>query len=152
MAKYIMNMFSSSLHKDLSKVEDAPMFSLNDVETLAKVVSVYDGDTVKLIFPLHSTMYKWNCRISGVDTPELRTKCELEKNFGYEVRDKLREKILNKIVKVRCGHFDKYGRLLVMLRCENEECTVNDWLINNNYALQYDGGTKQSWSDILKSH
>ena len=24
-----------------------------------------------------------------------------------------------------------------------------DWLIENNYALAYDGGTKQNWSDIL---
>lgn len=151
MMKYIMNMFFPNLYNDLLKTEDAPIFSLNDIETLAKVVSVYDGDTVKIVFPVHKTMYKWNCRIAGVDTPELRTKCEIEKKYGYEVRDKLREKILDKIVKVKCGDFDKYGRLLVTLQCENDDCSVNDWLIQNKYALKYEGGTKQSWSELLNN-
>ena len=51
------------------------------------------------------------------------------------------------MVYVRCGDFDKYGRLLVEILCD--DCLVNDWLIQNNYAFAYDGGTKQIWSDYL---
>lgn len=129
--------------------DDAPMFSLNGLEIEGKVVSVYDGDTVKIVFPFKDTMYKWNCRLSGIDTPELRTKCEAEKEFGYKVRDILREKILNKMVRVRCGEFDKYGRLITQIICLEDNCIVNNWLIQHDYALAYDGGTKQSWSEIL---
>ena len=105
---------------DWSNVNDAPDFSdcMNNQTVDAKVVSVYDGDTIKVIFPLHGVLYKWNCRLSGVDTPELRTRNENEKAYGYVVRDKLREKILNKVVRVSCGDLDKYGRLLVTVFME----------------------------------
>ena len=131
-------------------INDAPEFSLEGQELKAKVVSVYDGDTVKCVFPLHDKLYKWNCRLTGVDTPELRTRNKNEKKFGFEVRDYLREKILNKLVKIECGEFDKYGRLLIKIKCEDEDCSVNDWLINNEYAFSYNGGTKKSWEDFLK--
>tara|TARA_B100001248_G_C27374210_1_gene453292 strand:- start:1278 stop:1769 length:492 start_codon:yes stop_codon:yes gene_type:complete len=121
--------------------------SLENEEKLGKVVSVYDGDTIKIVFPLHDKLYKWNCRLGRVDTPELRTRNELEKKFGYEVRDKLREKILNKLVNVKCGDFDKYGRLLTEIYIENE--SVNQWLIDNEYAFEYDGGTKKNWEKFL---
>jgi micrococcal nuclease len=137
---------------DLEQITDAPMFSFEGQTIQAKVVSVYDGDTVKVVFPLGNTLYKWNCRLTGVDTPELRTRCKKEKTFGYQVRDYLRDKILNKVVNIKCGDFDKYGRLLVEIICNGEECTVNKWLIDNNYAFAYDGGTKQKWSDFLENN
>ena len=127
------------------------LFSLEGQEHRAKVVDVYDGDTIKCVFPIHNTLYRWNCRLSGVDTPELRTRCKIEKAHGYKVRDYLREKILNKMVYVRCGDFDKYGRLLIQILCEGEDCLVNDWFIQSDYAFAYDGGTKQSWSEYLSS-
>jgi|TARA_B110000305_G_C18864926_1_gene370509 micrococcal nuclease len=134
---------------DWSNVNDAPDFSdcMNNQTVDAKVVSVYDGDTIKVIFPLHGVLYKWNCRLSGVDTPELRTRNENEKAYGYVVRDKLREKILNKVVRVSCGDLDKYGRLLVTVFMEDEN--VNQWLITSDYAFAYDGGTKRSWEEYL---
>jgi micrococcal nuclease len=132
--------------------EDTAEFSFENQNIVAKVVSVYDGDTIKVVFPLHETLYKWNCRLTGVDTPEIRTRCDVEKQYGYKVRDCLREKILNKIVTLKCGEFDKYGRLLIEIVCADiEDCTVNQWLINNNYAFAYDGGTKKSWKEFLET-
>ena len=81
--------------------DDTKLFSFENEQIQAKVVSVYDGDTVKCVFPSNGKMYKWNCRLTGVDTPELRTLCKVEKKFGYEVRDKLRERFLNKAVNVK---------------------------------------------------
>lgn len=139
----------------LDEVKDAPMFSLNETEIKAKVVSVYDGDTIKCVFPLLNSekLFKWNCRLTGVDTPEIRTRNKKEKEFGKQVRDNLKEKILNKVVTLKCGNFDKYGRLLVELKdyCEDETCTINQWLINKNYAFPYNGGKKSSWSEYLDS-
>ena len=116
----------------------------------AKVVSVYDGDTIKVVFPFLRKLYKFNCRILGVDTPEIRTRNKDEKEFGLKVRDELRKKILNKVVTLKCGEFDKYGRLLVNIKLSDEE-TIKDWLINNNYAFAYDGGTKKKWKVYLNT-
>ena len=130
--------------------EKVPEFSLKNEVKKAKVVSVYDGDTIRVVFPILNKLYKWNCRITGVDTPELRTRDELEKKYGYEVRDKLRDKILDKVVTVKCGDFDKYGRLLIDIYCDNETRSVSNWLIENKYAFAYNGGIKQKWSDFLR--
>lgn len=123
--------------------DNAVDFTFEGESFEAKVMSVYDGDTVKVAFPFGGKMFKWNCRLSGVDTPELRTKNKKEKEFGYKVRDHLREKILGKIITLKCGEFDKYGRLLGEIFIDDE--SVNKWLIKNEYAFEYDGGTKKIW-------
>lgn len=134
---------------DWDKVTDAPLFSkcVDNKHVEAKIISVYDGDTVKAIFPLNGVMYKWNCRLTGIDTPEIRTSDRLQKKFGYEVRDILRDKILNKIVTLKCQDLDKYGRLLTEIWFDEQN--INQWLIDSKYAFVYDGGTKQSWSSFL---
>ena len=76
-------------------------FTLAGKECIAKIVDVYDGDSVKIVFPLFENdplkLYKWTCRLINIDTPEIRTKNLSEKEFGIKVRDILREKILNKM-------------------------------------------------------
>ena len=130
---------------DLSSITDAPDFSkCVDGKTLeAKVISVYDGDSIKVIFPLNGVLYRWSCRLNGVDTPEIRTRNLKEKEMGYKVRDLLRDKILNKVVTLNCGELDKYGRLLVDINYESEN--INHWLITNGYAYEYNGGRKKNW-------
>lgn len=123
--------------------DDAIEFSFEGQTKDAKVLKVYDGDTITVAFPLGDIMYKWNCRLTGVDTPELRTRNLEEKKFGYEVRDELRKKIFGQVVQIECGEFDKYGRLLAKVHIENE--CINDWLIDNGYAFAYDGGKKKKW-------
>ena len=132
-------------------ITDAPKFSdcVKDLSVEAKIIEVYDGDTVKAIFPLNGILYKWNCRLTDIETPEIRTKSKIEKAYGYKVRDFLKEKILNKVVTLQCGKLDKYGRLLVSIYYDNESNSVNQWLINNNYAFEYNGGTKKSWEKYL---
>ena len=126
-----------------SQTEKTDAFTLNGFKTDAKVVKVYDGDTVHVVFYYFDKFYKWTCRIAHVDTPELRTKNEEEKKKGYEVRDKLRELIFGKVVQLHCHEFDKYGRLLVDIEVEGVK--VDEWLISNGYAKKYEGGTKEKW-------
>ena len=120
----------------------------------AKIVYIYDGDTMHVVFKEFDKFYRWNCRIMGVDTPELRTKNTKEKEMGYKVRDALIESFMNKIVKIRCDDFDKYGRLLIDVFVPNDveendgSLMLSQWLIKNKYAYEYDGGTKKSWDDI----
>ena len=133
-------------------------FSLENETKIGKCVDVYDGDTIQLVFPLQNELYRWTCRLTGIDTPELRTRNKTEKKFGYIVRNTLREKILNKMVIIECGEFDKYGRLLgkIYLKQDNdaqsgggESVSINDWLVQNKYAFPYDGGKKQDWGKYL---
>jgi len=125
-------------------------FGFDGEVKIAKVVSVYDGDTIKVVFPFLRKLYKFNCRIIGVDTPEIRTRDKKEKEYGFKVRDELRKKILNKVVKLKCGEFDKYGRLLIDIELSDEE-SIKNWLINNNYGFAYDGGTKKKWKVYLNT-
>lgn len=142
-----------------------PIFSLNGEYLLGKCVDVYDGDTVKIVMPLMidgeitNKLFRWNCRINRVDTPEIRTKNIKEKDYGKLVRDNLRNKILNRMVYVKCLDFDKYGRLLTEIyinedynysninkdNCEDKLLNISNWLITNNYAKEYFGGTKTKW-------
>jgi endonuclease YncB( thermonuclease family) len=124
---------------------NTPKFTLNKYSTWAKVVKVYDGDTIHVVFKYFGLYYSWNCRIAHVDTPELRTKNSEEKKLGYVVKEKVSELLLNKIVYINCFEFDKYGRLLVEVILPNSTEKLHEWLIRNNYANSYEGGTKEGW-------
>ena len=113
-----MNLGKESMKVEIEELsnktkENTKYMTLENNEYTAKIVYIYDGDTMHVVFKEFGQYFRWNCRISGVDTPELRTKNEKEKVLGYKVRDVLREKFMDKIVKIKCGEFDKYGRLLI---------------------------------------
>lgn len=127
----------------MEKYIDTPFFSLEGMKCQAYVYSVYDGDTVTLIIEFQEKEYKWKCRLSGIDTAELRTKNIKEKEYAYKVKEILSDKILNKIVDIECLKFDKYGRTLVKIYYDN--ICINDWLIENGYAKKYDGGHKEEF-------
>ena len=128
---------------------DTEELSFENQVITGKVVSVYDGDTIKCVFPLNDKFYKWNCRINGIDTPEIRTRSKLEKEMGYKARDFLREKNIKKMVEIHCGEFDKYGRLLVNIKLDNQD--MSELLIKEGLAFRYDGGTKQDWDEYLRN-
>ena len=133
--------------------ENTSLFSLEGETHDAKIVYIYDGDTMHVVFKKFGQYFRWNCRIMGVDTPELKTKNEIEKRNGIKVRDATREQLMDKIVKIHCYNFDKYGRLLIDVVMPKElttepELLLSQWLIQNKYAYAYDGGTKQSWDSI----
>ena len=71
--KYIL---SDSLENYDNKCQ---MFTLEGQEHKAKVVNIYDGDTIKVVFKIFNSYYRWNCRVMGVDTPEMKTHNEKEK-------------------------------------------------------------------------
>ena len=153
---------------------DIPLFSLDQQNKICKVVDVYDADTCKIIFQLDGKIVKYNCRLYGIDTPEIRPRRnnpnrDAEKKAAIKARNRLIsiisnveidiekkyskrqiKKLLesnNKIIISKCKTFDKYGRLLVELYLCNEEyqcesISVNQMLINENYAKAYFGGTK----------
>jgi len=146
-----MELLKSDL--DTCTTKNTPFFTFACKEFLCKCISVYDGDTITVAFKPFSnventnvgSIYKYNIRLAGIDTPEIRTKNPDEKKRAIVIRDKLREKILNKFVFIKCGKFDKYGRLLGDVYDEKKTEHINKWLIDNGFAYAYDGGTKQEF-------
>jgi endonuclease YncB( thermonuclease family) len=84
--------------------------------------------------------------LNGIDTPEIRGKSEAEKELAYFVRDALSEKIMGKIVELRNVANEKYGRILADVYLGEHH--INGWLVDENFAVYYDGGKKHrpaSW-------
>jgi hypothetical protein len=53
---------------------------------------------------------------------------------------------MNKMVNLNIIKTDKYGRYLAEVFYKKEN--INSWLLNNRYAVQYDGGKKEEFSTI----
>jgi len=102
----------------------------------AKIIAVYDGDTVTALVDLgflHTQEMK--LRLYGIDTPEMRGD---EKVEGKKVRDIVREMILDKEVTIRSykDKQGKYGRYLANIVLENG-LDLNQWLVDNGHAKPY---------------
>ena len=133
----------SRLDSELDTAVSPSWFNLEGDMLRAKVIDVYDGDTVTLVFRFGSKIWKDKCRLAGVDTAEIRTRDEDERVRGLEARDWLRAQVLNKKVWVECGKWDKYGRLLGTIFLSGDfQQSVNQELINHGFAVPYFGGTK----------
>ena len=89
-------------------------------------------------------------RLNGIDCPEIKGSSEEEKSLAREARDKLSEMLLHKHVILANVGTEKYGRLLADVFLD--QLHINKWLIDNRYAVEYDGGTKKIPKSWLKYH
>jgi endonuclease YncB( thermonuclease family) len=123
-----------------------PAFTLAGTTRPAKVVSCYDGDTFEAVMSFGDQIWKFDCRMVGYDSPEIKP---LKSAVGREAEKlaALRAKIallsfvcdnidvsrpytnkdldalvkLNKrIIQINCKEFDKYGRVLVEIPIMNQ--------------------------------
>ena len=115
--------------------------------TSGKVIKVYDGDTITLAAKLphdDSPVYRFSVRLAGIDSPEIKGSTLVEKALAKKSRDALNAIIFGKIVYLRNVGTEKYGRLLADVYYENTH--INQWMLDNKYAIPYDGGTKtKTW-------
>ena len=101
---------------------------------------------------------KERVRIAGVDTPEKRTRDLEEKALGIDATNRLKEKLDSTIagddeLTIRTelvGGVGKYGRLLGWLYVGDSELSLNEKMITEGYAWEYDGGTKQKDFEVLR--
>ena len=113
-----------------------------------KIIKVLDGDTVDIDLDLGFKIILANQRVrmAGVDTPESRTAIAEEKVRGLLSKKKLAEKLPIgswQIIETQKSdsNDDKFGRILGVFVLE-DGTRVNDWLIQNNYAVPYKGENK----------
>ena len=158
-------------------LEDAtaatPLFTLAGTVRRAKVVSCYDGDSFEAVMDLDGKLWRFDCRMLGYDSPEmkpLKTAANREAEKVAALRAKIAllsflcdgvdivvsysNKMLDecvkqnkKIVLLNCKEFDKYGRVLVEVGIPSTPAdganTVNNWMITNKFGYAYSGGTKK---------
>jgi micrococcal nuclease len=114
--------------------------------TVSKVISVYDGDTFRVDIDSLPPIVGKNIaiRLNGVDTPEIRGKCEHEKDLALKARDFVRNKLANakeiKLTKLQRG---KYFRVVADVMIDG--VSLDQELLDNELAYKYTGGKKSSW-------
>ena len=148
----------SLLNKWDKDLMDLKEFNFKDITTIGRSYYVYDGDTIRVACYFNNELYRFNVRLDGYDTPELRTRSVQEKEAGYKARDWLREKLSEKSVWVKCKDYDKYGRLLAdvyviddssnIKSIDNYE-SINERIVKEGYAVKYNGGKKTDWESLI---
>jgi endonuclease YncB( thermonuclease family) len=149
---------------DVMEQMDEKIEYLNDVEykdtvgfvppiMVGKVIKVYDGDTITIASKLPNTetpIYRFSVRLSGIDSAEIHGKTPNEKKKAIIARDKLNELIFGKMVHLKNISTEKYGRMLADVYLDNLH--INQWMLDNKFAVPYDGGTKHrptEWDNEL---
>ena len=119
-----------------------------------EVLKVVDGDTIDVDIDLgFNVSYTQRVRLAGIDTPESRTTDLKEKALGLEVKEYLKHSLEGAedvvIQTEKPDSSEKYGRILGWLFINDDEISLNEKMINEGYAWEYDGGTKQKDFDAL---
>ena len=144
---------------------DTQEFSFKGIKSNARLVDVYDGDTITCVLNIFDEYYKLKCRLYGIDTMEMKDHDIQVKQKALEARKKvidvlcgddcleinstrkeIQEYLKNNVIVIwiECMDFDKYGRILCKAYKSKEyEKDVSNILIENNLAVKYDGGKKQ---------
>ena len=112
-----------------------------------KLVRVVDGDTADAMIDLGFDVWvKSRIRFYGVDAWESRTRNKEEKVKGLAakayVKDLLENSDEGKFSIISHGT-GKYGRVLGELFVKGETKSLNDLLIENGHAYEYEGGKKK---------
>ena len=127
---------------------------------VTEINKVLDGDTIDVTIDLGFDLYKKErVRVAGVDTPEKRTRDLEEKALGIDATNWLKKKLEDTIngdgeLSIRTelvGGVGKYGRLLGWLYINDSEVSLNELMIDEGYAWEYDGGTKQKDFEELRT-
>ena len=126
---------------------------------VTEINRVLDGDTIDVTIDLGFDLYKKErVRVAGVDTPEKRTRNLEEKALGIDATNWLKKKLEDTIagedeLTIRTelvGGMGKYGRLLGWLYIGDAELSLNEQMIDEGYAWEYDGGTKKKDFEELR--
>ena len=127
---------------------------------VVSIDKVLDGDTIDVTIDLGFDLYKKErVRVAGVDTPEKRTRNLEEKELGIDATNWLKKKLEDTIngdgdeLTIRTelvGGQGKYGRLLGWCYINEETVSLNEQMIKEGYAWEYDGGTKQKDFEQLR--
>ncbi len=113
----------------------------------AEIVRVIDGDTIVVeARPWPGQIVETSVRIRGVDTPELRSSCDAERQAAAIARDYVISLLHEgETVQLRQIAGDKYfGRVVADVALPDER-DLSSLLLEGGFAVSYDGGRKQAF-------
>lgn len=161
-----------------SNYNSTPFFTLNGKKMYCRVVNVYDGDTITVVINIFDGFYKFSVRMNGIDTCELKSKNEKNKELACFARSRLISLITNKDISettllkdrrminnflnknvycvwIECLDFDKYGRLLANIYKSDNSLTPSESfssiLLKEKLAYTYTGETKLTEEEQLNT-
>jgi len=124
--------------------------SLRDpyIYRIKQITKVIDGDTIDADIDLgFDISLSKRIRLAAIDTPESRTADANEKKYGLESKEWLKHKVENAkniLIKTELpDSTEKYGRIIGHLFINDQETSLNNQMIVEGYAWNYDGGTKK---------
>jgi micrococcal nuclease len=126
------------------------------VYRIKSITKVVDGDTIDanidLGFDISLTK---RIRLAGIDSPESRTTNLKEKALGLESKEWLKKSLEGaKDILIKTEKPDsteKYGRIIGHLFINDQETSLNNQMIDEGYALAYEGGKKDMDLELLLS-
>ena len=100
-------------HENIQNSQEANLSPIAFVPPISSgtVIKVYDGDTITITSKLpydSSPLYKFSVRLNGIDCPEIKGKCETEKEVAKVARDTLSSKIMGKVIQLKNVQTEKY--------------------------------------------
>jgi endonuclease YncB( thermonuclease family) len=133
-----------------------PLFSFQGKTTVARVVDVYDGDTLTIVFEYNGEIMKYKMRAMGYDCAEMKPKKDdpnrdKEKELAKLAKSRFIELMGgdDAIVRIKMLGFDKYGRILGYIYHYDDDVevskSINDKMIEEGHGKVYLGGTKEEW-------
>ena len=114
----------------------------------AELERIEDGDTFDCCLDLGFSvkLHKQRVRLSGIDTPESRTRDLAEKKLGLAAKERLKELCVGKF-KVKSLGKGKYGRIIGIPYTKDGK-DICQMLIKEGHAVEYHGGKKiKVWGD-----
>ena len=116
---------------------------------------VVDGDTIDaeidLGFDIKVTK---RIRLGGINAPESRTRNKVEKKLGLAAKERLKEIMEGaaNCFELESSEIGKFGRVIGKLHIDKiagksviTKVCVNDCLVKEGYAVEYDGGKRKSF-------
>jgi micrococcal nuclease len=146
--KNISNMHIPKMADELKDAEWSNCKPFVPAVSIGKVIKVYDGDTITIASKIYNSetpkstpeVYRFSVRLTGIDSPEIRGKTDMEKIHAQLAKQELSNLVLGKTVELKNVATEKYGRLLADVYIN--DIHVNKWMVDNGHAVLYDGGTK----------
>lgn len=113
---------------------------------ISEITSIYDGDTFRANIKGYPAIVgeHMSIRINGIDTPELRGKCEAEKQLARKAKQFTVEYLrAAKNITLKSIKRGKYFRLIADVYIDG--VSLGELLIRYKHAVKYKGKTKKSW-------
>ena len=126
-----------------------------------RIISIYDADTIKVVFMCGPKPVTISILVLGIDTAEIKCKVPEIKLFAESARDFAREIIpINSIFLAEFYKWDKYGGRVIgdLIFCnqsnKDDEIKLSQIMIQTKFAVKYGGDAKitdAEWLEYVKS-